>query len=410
MADTGRVGITPVATGTDPLELSGAAERWFGVGRSDLADARGAASAAAADALDGRHASLLIVFCSDAYEPEAILDGIGEVAAGVPLVGCSTAGEMSDGSAGDRSIVVTAIGGEGFEALTAAGRGASRGLRTAGAAAADCLSRLEGSGERVLLLLTDGRAGDQNEVIRGVHEVVGSGVPLAGGCAGDGVLMAGTFQLHDDEVLTDAVVAAAICSEGPVGLGWSHGWRPVGEPVLVTRSAGNHVLEIDDVPALDRYLDHFDAPSAVRSDPDEFTRWARVHPLGLARRRTGEQPVRCVGEADFDRRELVCTAEMPQGGLAWFMRGDRASVLDSTRGACQQALGGFDSRPPLGLIAFNCIGRRGILGTAGIGEEVDLISDCVGAPLAGLYTYGEIARTRGVNAVHSQTLVALALG
>ncbi len=32
------------------------------------------------------------------------------------------------------------------------------------------------------------------------------------------------------------------------------------------------------------------------------------------------------------------------------------------------------------------------------------------APIAGLYTYGEIARTRGVNAVHSQTLVALALG
>jgi hypothetical protein len=34
----------------------------------------------------------------------------------------------------------------------------------------------------------------------------------------------------------------------------------------------------------------------------------------------------------------------------------------------------------------------------------------VGAPLAGLFTYGEIARSRGVNAVHSQTLAALALG
>ena len=31
-------------------------------------------------------------------------------------------------------------------------------------------------------------------------------------------------------------------------------------------------------------------------------------------------------------------------------------------------------------------------------------------PAAGFYTYGEIARTRGVNAVHSQTLVVLAFG
>lgn len=404
------MGIAPAPVEADNAGFGGATERWFGVGRSDFGDPRAAGAAAAEEALRSREASLLIVFCSDAYDPERILAGIGEVAPGVPLVGCSTAGEMSASGAGDASVVVTAIGGSGFEARTAAGRHASAGLRTAGAEAAGCLSHLEGGGERVLMLLTDGRAGDQNEVIRGVHEVVGSGVPLAGGCAGDGVRMAGTFQLHDGEVLTDSVVSAAIDSDGPIGLGWSHGWRPVGEPVLVTRSSGNRVLELDDCPALDRYLDHFDAPAGPRTDPDEFTRWARVHPLGLARRRTGEQPVRCVGEADFEQRALICTAEMPQGGLAWFMRGNRESVLDSTRVACEGALAGFAGRRALGVLAFNCIGRRGILGDEGIQEEIAVVSDCVGAPLAGLFTYGEIARSRGVNAVHSQTLAALALG
>lgn len=404
------MGIAPAPVDTSNAGSGGATERWFGVGRSHREDAREAGSEATEEALQARDASLLIVFCSDAHDPERLLAGIADVASGVPLVGCSTAGEMSSECAGDRSVVVTAIGGSGFEAHTAAGRGAASGLRAAGADAASCLARIERGRERVLMLLTDGRAGDQNEVIRGVHEVVGSGVPLAGGCAGDGVRMAGTFQLHDDEVLTDSVVSAAISSDGPVGLGWSHGWRTVGEPVLVTRSSGNRVLELDDSPALDRYLDHFDAPEGPRHDPDEFTRWARVHPLGLARRRTGEQPVRCVGEADFEERALVCTAEMPQGGLAWFMRGDRTSVLDSTRVACEGALSAFDGRPALGVVAFNCIGRRGILGDDGIQEEVEVISESVGAPLAGLYTYGEIARSRGVNAVHSQTLAALALG
>jgi hypothetical protein len=32
-----------------------------------------------------------------------------------------------------------------------------------------------------------------------------------------------------------------------------------------------------------------------------------------------------------------------------------------------------------------------------------------GAPVAGFYTYGEIARTRGVTGFHNQTLVVLAV-
>ena len=38
---------------------------------------------------------------------------------------------------------------------------------------------------RILLLLTDGLAGDQQEIVRGAYSVVGAGVPLVGGCAGD---------------------------------------------------------------------------------------------------------------------------------------------------------------------------------------------------------------------------------
>ena len=92
------------------------------------------------------------------------------------------------------------------------------------------------------------------------------------------------------------------------------------------------------------------------------------------------------------------------------MRGDVGSVLDSTRNACAQAVMDLDERPPAGMLVFNCIGRRGILGEAGIRREADLIGEFSQAPFAGFYTLGEFARERGVNAVHSQTLVALALG
>jgi hypothetical protein len=104
------------------------------------------------------------------------------------------------------------------------------------------------------------------------------------------------------------------------------------------------------------------AEALLSRDAERFPSWARTHPLGLGRRRSGRELVRCVGEADFGERSLGCTAEVPQGGLAWFMRGDADSLLRSTEKAC-----------------------------------------------AGFSTHGEIARTSGVNAVHSQTLAVLAL-
>ncbi|MDP9389504.1 MAG: hypothetical protein M3Q48_16705, partial [Actinomycetota bacterium] len=134
-----------------------------------------------------------------------------------------------------------------------------------------CAARVAHAPHRVLLLLSDGLAGDQQEVVRGAYQMVGAEVPLVGGCAGDGLRMKGTFQLHDGEVLDRAVVAAAIASDAPFGIGVRHGWRRVGRPMLVTAAAGNRVDLLDDEPALDVYLHRPGAPGHVRHDPESFT-------------------------------------------------------------------------------------------------------------------------------------------
>ena len=52
-----------------------------------------------------------------------------------------------------------------------------------------------------------------------------------------------------------------------------------------------------------------------------------------------------------------------------------------------------------------------MLGEGGIRSEIDrLAAMASGAPVAGFYTYGEIARTRGVRGFHNQTLVVLSIG
>jgi hypothetical protein len=218
-----------------------------------------------------------------------------------------------------------------------------------------------------------------------------------------------THQFHDGRVLTDAVVGAAISSDGPIGIGVRHGWSRVGEAMVVTRSADNRVLELDGRPALDAYLDRLDAPEDARTDAAAFTRFALAHPVGLTRR-AGPDQIRCVNQADFEERSIRCVAEVPQGGLAWFMEGDIDSSIAAAEGACTDAMAALDG-PPIGLVAFDCAGRRRFLGDQGIADEVACMSRSAnGAPLSGFYTYGEIARTHGISGFHNQTIVVLALG
>ncbi len=382
--------------------------RWFAIGQADRTE-RQPGLVAADQALPHGDAKLLIVFCSDTLDLTTVLGDISRRSGGVPLIGCSTAGEIATEGPADASVVVAALGGEGFSVATTAAEGASGDLRAAGANAARCLASMEDRPHRVLLLLTDGLAGDQQEVVRGAYGILGAGVPLVGGCAGDDLKMTRTYQLFGDRVLTDAVVAAGIGSDAPLGIGVRHGWRRVGEPMLVTSSRGNRVYTLDDEPALDVYLQRLDIPQPARSSSEEVARIALIHPLGLSRR-PGEEEVRFIGGGDFAERSLTCIAEVPQGGLVWVMEGDGDSVLDASRAACHDSLGGLEGRPALGVLVFDCIARRGVLGDAGIKAEIDQVAAAAGgAPVAGFYTYGEIARTRGINGFHNQTLVALSM-
>jgi len=383
--------------------------RWLAVGRSHAPDARTAGTEAAEAALARGSAKLLIVFCSHRYDLPALLGAIDARAGGVPVIGCSTAAGIAAGGPGDAGVIVVALGGSGFSVRAAAASGTGS-LRDAGAEVAATVAELEPREHTALLLLTDGLSGDQQEIVRGAHAVLGGGVPLVGGCAGDHLDMRRTFQMLDGELVESRVVAAALGSDAPLGIGVRHGWQRVGEAMLVTHSEGTEVLELDGRPALDAYFERLDVPAEARTDAQAFADFALTHPLGMGRER-GEYMVRFIGSGDFERRSLMCIAEVPEGATAWLMQGDRTSVLDATDAACAAAIDTLGEGDPLGLLIFDCIARRAVLGDVGTATEVERITaHAGGAPVAGFYTYGEIARTRGVSGFHNKTLVVLAVG
>lgn len=387
------------------------ANRSAAVGRSVLDEATAAGAQAVQEALEGLPTGvtpvLLVAFASSKYDPVGLHLGMADAAGGVPLVGCTTSGEIAASGPGDGSVVVMALGGD-ISVATGMGVVAGGDVRAAAAEASRCVDAVTDRGHTVLLLLSDGLSGDQQEVVRGAYQQVGAMTPLVGGCAGDDMGMELTHQFFRDRVLTRAVVAVAISSPAPLGIGVRHGWQPVGEPMSITSAEGVIVRTIDDEPALDVYLRRFGAPATLRDDPTAFTSWAATRPLGISRR--GREEIRYVATADPESGSLHCFAEVTTGALGWIMEGDASSVLDATDAACADALAPLDGADPSAMLVFDCIARKGVLGEELDDEVARISSNAAGAPVAGFYTYGEIARTSGSSGFHNHTLVVLALG
>jgi hypothetical protein len=324
----------------------------------------------------------------------------------MPLVGCSTSGEIADGRGGSGRVVAVAVGGEGLEARVSLGLMAD-GPAEAGSAAAQGLLGLD-LPNRALILLTDGLAGYHASVVRGAYSVGGAAVKLVGGCAGDELAMAATWQIFGDRAYTRAVVGAALGSVGPIGIGVGHGWQRVGEAMVVTESDGSQVFRIDDQPALDYYLRAIGAPPEAFGEASALQTYSLKHPLGLPR--PGSDEVRAVLGADYENRSLFC-GDVPQGSMIWQMEGSEQSILLGTEDAFDVALEDLAGVPAVGYVAFDCAARRSVLGEEGlVAENTVLTRRADGVPVAGFYTYGEVARRTGSRGVHSATLVLLALG
>ena len=382
--------------------------RWMGVGRCADDDPRVAGSQATGQALRGDDPKLLIVFGAHRYDPVELAAGVVHAAPGVLMIGCSARGELAPDGPRDGTVVVAAIGGDGFSVSTAADEPATGRQREAGAVVARCADDVPDLRYKVLMLLTDGYTRSQEEILRGAYGVVGAGVPLFGGAAG-ALESARSYQLHGQRILRDGVVAATIASAAPLAIGVSHGWHNVGDAMMVTRSDSARVHMLDREPALDRYLRQLNAPPEVYHDPGTFSRWSMTRPLGV-QRRSGVAAKNISRDVDFEGRSIGGGTEIVQGALVWATEGNAESILDATEVACQDAVDGLDGRPPIGLLTLSCLGSRAVLGDEGIEQEVARITRrAAGAPFAGFYTLGEIARTRGVEGFHNQTLVVLAL-
>lgn len=359
----------------------------------------------------GRDASLVVVFTSHGDDLDALVGAVrAHAGADARIVGCTTCGEIDTSGASTAGVLVAALGGPGFSVRVGAARDAQDRQRAAG----EEMARQVGSTGRpheVFLVLGDGRIGRQHDLVRGIYSVLGAVVPLAGACAGN-LTYDDAHHFFDDgagpEVVHGGAVGALIGSEAPIGVGVAHGWHTAGEPMSITESRDTCIYELDHQPALDVYLGRLGADESVTVDPAACWAFMHEHPLGLVRR--GGEDIRVVHSANTEERSVTCFADIQQGAVVWLMETDPVALMNGGADSCRQALAALGGAPPVGVLEFDCAVRKLQLGDA-VRDEIDAMVDVIGAaPMAGFYSMGEIARSRGSLGMHHMTSVSLAFG
>lgn len=393
-----------------------------GVGQSFLEDSFEAGREAAAAALrrQGDRTDVLLIFADPHFNHRALLAGVVDVTGTIPMVGGTTAGEISEAGFTSGSVVVMALGSRELMFSTGIGQDMSKGEETSARSLVEDLRRQSSLDQAFsLLIFPNGMGGDGVKVIKGLQSALDPSIEIVGGFLGDGLDFGPTFQFFNGQVYKDAMPGLLI-RDGQrftTGVGVRSGFESIGNRFYCTESDGNVAYRFDDRPALDLYKLFLGEDLSQR-----LPEVALEFPFGLIDEKVsiaGEEyfQLRAGLAVDHERGSITLAGSIPPGGAITLTTASRGDLIDGARLAAEQAKDGLRGARPVAVLMFSCVGRRLVLGRRTT-EEVDAVRRVLGAdvPLIGFYTYGEIGpidklRPELAGAkFHNETVVLWVLG
>jgi len=365
--------------------------------------------------LSGATPDAVFVFCTDDYDAPAVLAAVRGVFGQVPVVGCSAPAVFSQGRIIRNGVSVTACSDSGLSIHPAMVADLAKGGSVDGGAKATegALALLEeggfeaGGDATVMVLLSDGIAGNSVEVVRGAVDVLGREMRVVGGGAGDNLKFERAHQFCNDAAGTDSALAIGIASRGPIGVALRHGCAPASAPMQVTGVAGRAVTALDFGSAFERYREAARGLGVEDLDGDKFTQFAMLHPLGLVQAQ-GDHVLRSPLQSGEDGT-IYCCSDIPVNALVRLMEGDQASLLSAARDAAQAATAQLGGRTPAAALVFACISRGFVLGDddQGLSLELGAVRESLGdnVQVFGCVTFGGFGSlSAGLPQYHSKSI------
>ncbi|MFE8071785.1 FIST C-terminal domain-containing protein [Marinobacteraceae bacterium S3BR75-40.1] len=341
------------------------------------------------------------IFCT--ASPEVVeqlpmlLSVLKEAFPSATLIGCTTAGEISDVNVFEGSLCATAVCFEKTAlsfATAAIGQpedSVEAGRRIAEKLAAPDLNHV--------LVISEGLNVNGTALAQGIMQGLPDNVRVTGGLAGDGSRFGHTQVWLNQPNPGNQVVAVGFYGQDlAVGWGSQGGWDTFGPDREITASQGNILYQLDGRSALKLYKDYLG--DYARDLPAS----GLLFPLAVTLK-DGTTVVRTVLGVDEDAESMTFAGDLPQGASARFMKANFDRLIEGAEEAATETRPGCPA-PELALL-ISCVGRKMVLGQR-IEEEVEVTRDALGeqAVLAGFYSYGEISPRQDQEgcALHNQTM------
>jgi hypothetical protein len=352
------------------------------------------------DGLRQPDASLVLFFCSSEYDHDALAAEMARRFAGVPVVGCTTAGEIGPLGCRDHSVAGVSLAAEVCSVEIGHLEDLRRFQIPDGVAFAQDLRRkLEESasgdtGENTFaFLLVDGLSGHEEQLAHALQQGLGN-IPLVGGSAGDSLSFERTFICWDGRFRSDAAVLVLVTTPLPFSEFKTQHFVPTDERLVVTGARPDErvVVEINGLPAAQEYA-RILGLDADELDPVHFAASPVVVLID------GANYVRSIQKLEPDGSlKFYCAIE--RGVVLRVARSDDlVANLEAAFSRVRAQIG-----PPQLVLTFDCILRK--LEIAGAGLEPSVSEILRRNNAVGFNTYGE--QFCGVHV--NQTLTAVALG
>lgn len=367
---------------------------------------------AATNGLKGRRATYGFLFAGPAHDLKLALTIARRMSDGAQIIGCTTAGELTEKGLLHGGIAVLLIASRGGAASAySAGLRANPGgvASTLQAGVAEARRAAAGAGHRqqTTVVLTDGLAGTGERLVDALHERNSGGAQIVGGAAGDEGRFSATHVGAGEQASDDAAAALHVFEHAPWGIGVNHGLRPTTKQMRVTKANGNVVHEIDGKPAFEAYKRHA-AERGVTLTRENASPYLIGNELGIhffekiARARA---PLSVGADGS-----LTCAAEIPKGSLVSILDGEPNCMIDAARSAAEEARERLGSNGAAGVLLFDCV-CRGMILKDQFAREIEAVRSVFGdIPIAGFLTYGEIAKYAGrLDGWHNATAVVAAV-
>lgn len=348
------------------------------------------------------HPDLLMIFGSrEALLETTIIQELRKKYPDAIITGCSTSGEIYDANVYNDSITVTAVK---FKSTKISYQEVIiSDYKNSHQAGLELIQQMDHSGLKHVFVLSEGLQVNGTDLVSGIISGLPDGVNVTGGLAGDGVQFDKTVVVSNEgKVICGLISAIGFYGDDIlVGYGSLGGWDSFGIERSVTKSDGNILYEIDNLPALQLYK------SFLGDRAKDLPASGLLFPLSL-RTSVGADPVvRTILAVDEKNQSLTFAGDIPEGSFVKLMKANFDRLINGAENAAEVSIKPLNGSETQLAILISCVGRKLVLKQI-VEEEVEAVKEVLGknTTITGFYSYGEMAPfLKGTSCqLHNQTM------